>query len=204
MTGFVKICGLSTAEAVAVALEAGVDAIGFVFATSPRAVSPTAAAALAAPARGRARIVAVMRHPEPALAVAVQEQLEPDWLQTDAADFAGFDCRPGTVPLPVYRDGAETRGLPHRLLYESAHSGSGEQADWQAAAACASGRELILAGGLDPDNVAAAVARVRPWGVDVSSGVERVRGEKDAQAMRAFVTNARAAFAALESQGENP
>jgi hypothetical protein len=82
-----------------------------------------------------------------------------------------------------------------RYLYESAHSGAGERADWTEAARLATHGELVLAGGLDPRNVTEAVRTVRPFGVDVSSGVERARGEKDPALIQEFVTAARAASA---------
>jgi phosphoribosylanthranilate isomerase len=93
----------------------------------------------------------------------------------------------------VYRGSAELPPrLPPRLLFEGAVSGSGTTADWDAAAKLAARTQLILAGGLDPGNVGAAIRHVRPWGVDVSSGVERRRGEKDAQKIKEFVARARA------------
>lgn len=196
MTGWVKVCGLTDPEAVAAAIEAGVDAIGLVFAESPRAVSIEDALLLAGLARGHAAVVAVMRHPEPALAHEVQARVVPDLLQTDAADYAGFDLLPGIAALPVYRDHEvpDAAALPERLLFEGRNSGSGERADWGLAKRLAEGRRLVLAGGLDPDNVGDAVAAVRPWGVDVSSGVESAPGEKDPARIRAFVDAARAAW----------
>jgi phosphoribosylanthranilate isomerase len=83
--------------------------------------------------------------------------------------------------------------LPGRVLFESARSGAGERADWAAAAAVAASTQLVLAGGLQPGNVAEAVRTVRPFGVDVSSGVERERGVKDAPLIHEFVRAARAA-----------
>jgi phosphoribosylanthranilate isomerase len=83
--------------------------------------------------------------------------------------------------------------LPARCLFESGRSGAGEQADWSAAALLARTTQLVLAGGLNPANVAQAVAAVRPFGVDVSSGVERERGVKDEPLIREFVRAAREA-----------
>jgi phosphoribosylanthranilate isomerase len=77
-------------------------------------------------------------------------------------------------------------------LFEGAVSGSGRTADWEEARELALGTELILAGGLDAGNVTAAIRAVRPWGVDVSSGVERRRGEKDAGKIKEFVARVRA------------
>lgn len=192
MTHWVKICGLSDEAGVAAAVDAGADAIGFVFAPSPREVTPARAAALAERVRGAVTIVAVMRHPAPAFAAEVQRVLRPDYLQTDAADFDNIELGDAVSPLPVYRDdGALPAALPEQLLYEGALSGSGTTADWEAAKRCATGTRLILAGGLAPGNVAAAIAAVRPWGVDVSSGVEIAPGVKDPARIRAFIAAAR-------------
>ena len=119
MTGWVKVCGLTSPDAVAAAIEAGADAIGLVFAESPRAVSVDDAVLLAGLARGHAQVVAVMRHPERALAHEVQARVAPDLLQTDAADYEGFDLMPGIAALPVYRDHevGDAAALPGPLLF---------------------------------------------------------------------------------------
>lgn len=192
-----KICGLTDAESVATAIDAGANAIGLVFAKSPRAVSVEQAVLLAGLARGHASIVAVMRHPSADLAHEVQARINPDLLQTDAGDYADIQLLPGVAALPVYRDNepatADIAALPSRVLFEGRNSGHGETADWALAARVAAQREVVLAGGLDPDNVAAAIGNVRPFGVDVSSGVESAPGRKDAQRIREFVAAARAA-----------
>ena len=192
---WVKVCGMTSAAGVAAALEAGADAIGFVFAESVRKVDVDTALALAAPARGRAAIVAVMRHPEPAAAAAIVARFAPDWLQTDAGDFAALALPPGVAALPVYRDSAppDPGRLPARLLYESDHSGSGATADWTRAKALAGQTWLTLAGGLNPGNVGPAIENVAPAGVDVSSGVESRPGIKDPDLIHAFVAAARRA-----------
>jgi phosphoribosylanthranilate isomerase len=185
---FVKICGLTDSDGVEAAVAAGADAVGFVFAPSVRELTPRRAAELAAHVpRGVIR-VAVMRHPAPAAVDEVLRDFSPDWLQTDAEDFASLDLPPGCAALPVYREGrAAAADYPARLLFEGATSGSGTTADWDEAERIARRSQLILAGGLDAGNVAAAVERVRPWGVDTSSGVESSRGRKDPDKIRRFV-----------------
>ena len=197
MRVFVKICGLSTPRAVAAAVNAGADAIGFVFAQSPRQVTPKRARQLCAAVSPVIIRVAVMRHPLAAEWRAVADEFQPDWLQTDAADFAGLDVAEQIGRLPVYRD---TRLLDDTdvaadgpVLFEAAVSGEGARANWQRAASLAPGRQLILAGGLTPDNVGEAIATVRPWGVDVSSGVESKRGVKDVGRIAAFMQAVREA-----------
>lgn len=102
---FVKICGLTTPEGVAAALDAGADAIGFVFAPSVRRVTPAAAAALAAPARGRALCVAVTLHPTPDEVEGILDVFAPDLLQTDLADAETLSPRARARLLPVLREG---------------------------------------------------------------------------------------------------
>jgi phosphoribosylanthranilate isomerase len=191
---FVKICGLNSAEAVEAAVAAGVDAVGFVFAESPRQVTPEQAKALCAGVPAHVKRIAVMRHPHKADWERVIEVFEPNWLQTDAEDFRWIKLPASCAPLPVYRDSnaPADSDLPDRLLFEGTHSGSGRVADWDEASGLARVAEVILAGGLTADNVADAVSFVRPWGVDVSSGVERARGEKDPAKIREFVARVRA------------
>ena len=197
MSGFVKICGLTDAASVEWALAAGADAIGFVFADSPRRVTPRLARELALPARGRALCVAVTLHPDQDAIDAILADFAPDALQTDAGDFGTLRLPRSLPRLPVLRAGASAPLEPHqrRVLFEGPRSGSGHVADWQAAAALALQTDLILAGGLGPDNVENAIARVRPYGVDVSSGVESAPGRKDQSLIGSFVERARRAFA---------
>ena len=191
---WIKICGLSSAADVAAAAAAGADAIGFVFAPSVREVTPALAAQLAEPVRGQMAIVAVMRHPAPAAAHAALAALQPDYLQTDAGDYAQLELPAATRALPVYRDSVPLpAALSGRFLYESDMSGSGRVADWTRARDFAAAGELVLAGGLGPANVAAAIEAVQPAGVDVSSGVESSPGQKDPALIRSFVAAARRA-----------
>jgi len=192
---FVKICGLTSAAAVEAAIHGGADAVGFVFADSPRRVTPEAARALCRNLPPEIVRVAVMRHPSDAAWQEVRTVFQPDWLQTDAADFASLKIGKDYARLPVYRDAqAPSQSFwPATMLFEGTDSGAGRQADWRIAAQLAAQTDLILAGGLDPTNVAAAIAAVGPWGVDVSSGVESSRGVKDPDKIIDFIARARAA-----------
>lgn len=193
MSLFVKICGMTTPEAVAAAAAAGADAVGFVFADSPRAVDVTRAAELAEGLPAGVLRVAVFRHPGADLVSSVREGFRPDWLQSDISDRSGLRHGPGEF-LPVLRAGEPWPDpLPARLLFEGPVSGSGTVADWDEAARLARRTEVLLAGGLHPGNVTRAIDRVRPWGVDVSSGVEARRGVKDPEKIHAFIAAARAA-----------
>lgn len=286
---WIKICGLRDTVAARAAVEAGADAIGFVFAPSPRRVDPDTAGRIVAavrravpaggrgvgraaasgggPAEGRplavvgvfvnapvAEMVAVARHaglthiqlhgdePE-AVVAALQEQglaviravgLASGGSGPDAREPGGHNpdgdtpgVRPHDDHHPDGRTGAaghgaggERRGIPWEptgpdavevgaratqtradlVLVDAAvpgqRGGTGRVADWTAAARLARQRPVILAGGLRPDNVAEAVRAVRPWGVDVSSGVEHVRGVKDPESIVRFIEAARAAVPA--------
>jgi len=196
---FVKICGLTTPAAVAAAVDAGADAIGFVFAESPRRIEPAQAVELCRDVPDGIVRVAVMHHPSAAAWTAVRDHFRPDWLQTDADDFLALELGDHCVPLPVYRDSdaPPPARWPTPMLFEGRRSGSGTPADWDTAAAIARVADVILAGGLGPDNVAAAIAAVAPWGVDVSSGVESRPGVKDPHKIVDFVARARA----VESAG---
>jgi len=208
MNGWIKVCGITTSEAVTAAAEAGVDAIGFVFALSPRRVNTRRAAELALPVRHQLACVAVMHHPAQSEVDEVVREFHPHLLQTDLADFAALHLPQRVSRLPVLRaapsgtaarDSSASTEYPPRLLYEGARSGSGELSDWQQAAHIARHARLVLAGGLHAGNVAEAIRAVRPFGVDASSGLESRPGVKDTGKITAFVRAARAAFGEIEA-----
>jgi len=207
---WIKICGMTSEQAVEAALSQRVDALGFVFAPSVRRLEPLRAAQLAAPARAQALRVAVTLHPTQALLDQILREFDPDVLQTDREDLQRLRLPSSLGLLPVVRGvaapgasapGASAPGaLPPRILFEGAHSGSGAACDWEQAVRLSGATELILAGGLNVDNVASAIATVRPFGVDVSSGVESAPGHKSPQKIVQFVQAARAAFAGMEHE----
>jgi phosphoribosylanthranilate isomerase len=193
MSLWIKICGLTTEAGVQAALDAGADAIGFVFAPSPRQVSAQRAAELARTAPSRVARVAVMLHPSQALVDEVWSVFRPDVLQTDIEDLTTLRTPAELRLMPVVRAGRPmTAALPARILFEGPVSGRGVTADWKAASQLARIREVVLAGGLNAANVGEATALVRPFGVDVSSGVEAAPGVKDPMKIQEFVRNARA------------
>jgi phosphoribosylanthranilate isomerase len=197
---WLKICGMTTPEAVAATLDARADAMGFVFAQSVRKVTPQIAAGLAVPARGRLRLVAVTRNPSQEAVDEILRVFRPDVLQTDVADLSALRLPADLEVLPVLRglqdmsadSGRRANSLP-RILFEGQISGSGTTCDWDGAREVARRTELILAGGLNAGNVARAVAEVHPFGVDVSSGVEERPGLKSPAEIARFVAAARAA-----------
>jgi phosphoribosylanthranilate isomerase len=217
MTLRVKICGLSTAATLDVALDAGADAVGFVFfPPSPRHLGYDAARALGARVKGRAEKVALSVDADDAMLAAAVEALRPDALQLHGnetpARVAAIKQRFG---LPVMKAIAvEARGdlaaiagyvgVADRLLFDARApreatrpGGLGKAFDWRLLENLDPGIPFMLSGGLDADNVAEALRVTRARSVDVSSGVERSPGEKDPDKIRAFVRAARAAEAEL-------
>jgi phosphoribosylanthranilate isomerase len=211
----VKICGLSTLEALDVALEAGADMVGFVFfAPSPRHVAFDTARALGTRVRGRAQKVALSVDADDAMLDAVVEALHPDLLQLHGketpARVAALRQRFGlpvmkAIALATKGDLAVVatyRASADRLLFDARApreatrpGGLGKAFDWRLLENLDPGLPFMLSGGLDADNVGGALHITRAPGVDVSSGVERAPGEKDPDKIRAFIRAARQAAA---------
>ena len=189
MTTLIKICGMTDIAAVEASVDAGADAIGFVFAESVRRVSMRHAVEMSEYVPLQTKRVAVMLHPTADEWREVKDVFQPDVLQTDLADFEYLDVPDRIVKWPVLREGAMLDGdaLPDLFVYEGRASGSGETVDWQLAAQLAKRGNMILAGGLSTENVQEAVGQVAPFGVDVSSGVESSPGKKDATKIQAFI-----------------
>lgn len=198
---FVKICGVTSEEDALLAVAMGADALGFIFAPSTRQVSVQKVREIVRRLPPEVLTVGVFRdeHPErvvetvraggvraaqlhgsepPAVTAAVKAQV-PVVIKA----FAAGD--PAVADAAVH--GADA------VLLDGQRPGSGTVFDWSLAEDAPAHLRLVLAGGLDAANVASAVARVRPWGVDVASGVESVPGRKDPRKLRAFVQAARRA-----------
>jgi len=200
---WVKICGLTTRDAVEAAVAAGADAVGFVFAPSRRQVTAALAAQLAQGVPRSIPRVAVMLHPTQSQLDEVWSAFRPDVLQTDVEDLQTLRLPMGLLVMPVVRGGGgggvgvglkpDLQPKYRRILFEGPVSGVGSTSDWNGAAQLARTTELVLAGGLNAINVADAIATVRPFGVDVSSGVEAAPGIKDPARIHEFVQRARAA-----------
>ena len=195
MAIWVKICGLTSRDAVDAAVAAGADAVGFVFAPSWRQVTAAQATQLAQDVPRRISRVAVMLHPTQRQLDEVWSAFRPDVLQTDIEDLETLRVPAELAVMPVVRGGGVgLKPAGHlRILFEGPVSGAGSTADWQSAAQLARTTDLVLAGGLNASNVADAIAAVRPFGVDVSSGVEVSPGVKDPTRIQEFVRRARAA-----------
>jgi phosphoribosylanthranilate isomerase len=208
----IKICGLSTPETLAAALDAGCDMVGFVFfPPSPRHLTPPAAQALAARVEGRAARVALTVDADDATFDAIVAALDPEWLQLHGQEsperVAQVRRRYGrpimkALGLSVRADLAKARtyeGVADRLLFDAKPppgagrpGGNGLAFDWRLLQGRV-GRDWMLSGGLTPDNVAEAVTLLDPPGIDVSSGVESRPGIKDPALIASFIARARAA-----------
>ena len=194
MTAFVKICGLRERATIDVAVEAGASALGFVFwPRSVRYLDPAAAREACKGLGDDVLRVAVCLHPTRDEWQRIVDDFAPDVVQTDAADFEQLDVPVGIVRWPVLREGCGDPPATGTFVYEGGKSGAGEPVDWRMARAIGENRQMILAGGLAPDNIATAIDAAAPWGVDVSSGVESAPGQKDPDRIRAFIRAARAA-----------
>jgi phosphoribosylanthranilate isomerase len=193
MSVLVKICGLSDSHTVTSAIDAGADAVGFVFAKSVRRVSVDLAVEISRHVSSDVLRVAVMQHPTQEEWQLVADGFAPDVLQTDAADFDYLEVAESFVRWPVIREGQASAdgSMPDVFVYEGKKSGQGETVDWQAAGNIARRGKMILAGGLGAHNVAQAISLVRPYGVDVSSAVEASPGKKDVRKIAAFVAAAK-------------
>jgi len=202
-----KICGVSTPEAVRAALDGGAGWLGFVFfPSSPRNLAPAAAARLAEPARGRAKLTALLVDPADAQVDEVVRALRPDLIQLHGAESPSrvreIAARSGCAiikALPVAEAGdlapaAAYEEVVEHLMFDAKPpkdaalpGGSGRAFDWSLMAGRRFRRPWFLAGGLDPWNVAEAARASGAPLVDVSSGVERGPGLKDPALISAFL-----------------
>ena len=213
----VKICGLKTPEALDVALEAGADQVGFVFfAPSPRNLGYAASRALGERVKGRAEKVALTVDASDDRRGDLVDALRPDVLQLHGTETPErvvavrtrfglpvmkalpIEDRASLSPIRLYAKVADRIIFDARAPREATRPGGlGKTFDWRLLEGVDPGVPFMLSGGLDVGNVADALAITRAPGVDVSSGVERVPGEKDPDKIRAFVRTARLADAAL-------
>jgi phosphoribosylanthranilate isomerase len=198
---FVKVCGITSEEDALLAVAMGADAVGFVFAPSPRQIGPGKAAEIAKRLPAEIVTVGVFRD-EPRQRVV--DTVHKSGLR--AAQLHGRETPEvsrwvrARLPLLIKAFPAGDPQLDHAddygadaILVDSATPGSGEVFDWSLAEGAPTNRRVILAGGLTADNVGDAIRQVRPWGVDVATGVEASPGRKDARKLRAFVQAARLA-----------
>lgn len=210
---FIKICGMTNEEDALLAIALGADAVGFIFAPSTRQMQPI-----------QVRDI-VRRLPPEAFTVGVFRNEVPERV-IDIMHTVGLKC----AQLHGHETPEQTRAVRSKVGYvikafaagdpaldhfddygadfahvEGATPGSGVLFDWSLFEGAPRNRRVILAGGLRPDNVIAAIQQCRPWGVDLASGVESSPGRKDARLMRDFIKNARSVEEnRYVGQGEEP
>lgn len=206
---FVKICGITNEEDALLAVALDADAVGFVFAPSTRQVRPDDVRDIAKRLPYEAVTVGVFRNERPERVVEIVHKAnlraaqlhggEPDSDVAYVAERVPIVIR--ALPAGDARLSAAAAWPTDLVLVDSPEPGSGEMFDWGLTRNIPEGVRVLLAGGLTPENVADAVRTVRPWGVDVSSGVESSPGRKDPLKLKEFVRSAREAGAALEASG---
>jgi len=189
----IKICGICDLDAAKSAVEAGADLIGFHFCDSDRRVSPDEAKAILDELSVRPKIVGVFIDESPDEVRRIAEYVDLDLVQLHGSEQVGFDVgRPVMKVLKVVEGRLpDTDAWPDPIMLDSwsadQRGGTGRTWDWELARPLLSSRQVFIAGGLQPGNVGTVVSQLKPYGVDVSSGVEARVRVKDPDKMRAFV-----------------
>lgn len=194
----IKICGITDAATAALAAEAGATAIGLVFADSPRRVSARQAAEIARALPREVERIGVFRRGDLDRLPDILEHVDLDAIQVHRAEELPLALH-GREVIPGVRV-EYTSDFRHGRVLVDSPLGEGSGVAWNFADVrrFAQGRRVILAGGLSAANVAEAIRLARPHGVDVSSGVERAPGVKDAALVRAFIQAARETLDAVQ------
>jgi phosphoribosylanthranilate isomerase len=197
---WVKICGITNEDDALLAIALGADAVGFVFASgSSRQVSPAAARDIVRRLPREAITVGVFRDERPERVVEIVNKCGLKGAQLHGREPAS-EVRWIRKRLPFVIQGftagdpaiaSVANGPVDVVLVDAQNPGSGVAFDWALAEGVPGGIRLMLAGGLTPDNVGDAIRRVRPWGVDVSTGVEMTPGKKDPRKLRRFIESAK-------------
>jgi phosphoribosylanthranilate isomerase len=212
---FVKVCGITSEEDALLGVAMGADALGFVFAPgSPRQVTPTLVRDIVRRLPSDVMTVGVFRDERPERVVEIVNTVGLSGAQLHGREPMS-EARQirQRVPFLIQAFAAGDPALSSAgnspadvILVDSPTPGSGRVFDWTLAEGAPGGVRLLLAGGLDPENVAEAIRRVRPWGVDVNSGVETFvgSGHKDARKVRRFIEVARVVGEDVEVDGWTP
>jgi len=212
----IKICGIKDSEMLNAAIDAGADIVGFMhFPKSPRHLGIEDIGFLISEARGRVETAVITVDPDNSI-IAEIAMFDPDWLQLHGSEnvhrVETIRAEGGVPVMKVLPIGAaedvdvvaEYESVADRILLDAKPpmkatrpGGLGMQFDWDLLKTLDPALEFMLSGGLTPDTVASAIEKVKPFGIDVSSGVESAPGVKDAGLIRAFIENARAAAAKI-------
>lgn len=205
---FVKVCGITSEADALLAVGFGADAVGFVFAPSPRQVAASTVGDIVKRLPHGVLSVGVFRDEAPSRVVEIANAAGLGAVQLHGHETAE-ECRwvRQRVPMSIKAFSAGDRTIARfdefgadYLLVDGPSPGSGEVFDWRLGEGVVDPGRLIVSGGLTPENVGQAVAHLRPFGVDVSTGVESEPGRKDPQRVRDFVAAARAAAGALSRE----
>ena len=198
---FIKICGITNEQDALLAVALGADALGFVFAPSPRQVAPSKVREIVRRLPSEIVTVGVFRDELPKRINDIMQEAHLQGAQlhghesllitSEVSESVRFSIKAVVAGSPDAARADEF--VCDAILVDGLSPGSGEVFDWQLMNEIPLGLRLILSGGLHPENVKEGIDRVRPWGVDVSSGVEKSHGLKDPVKMRQFIANARAA-----------
>ncbi len=189
----VKICGICDFDAAQAAIEAGADLLGFHFCSSDRHVSPEEAKAIVDALAVRPRIVGVFIDQDASEVRQIADFVGLDMLQLHGSEEPGFDAGRPVIKVLKIREGQvpDAAAWPDPIMLDSwsidQRGGTGRAWDWELARELLMTRKVFIAGGLEPGNVGKVVSEFKPYGVDVSSGVEASVRVKDHNKVRAFV-----------------
>ena len=193
MTVQVKICGICDADGARAAIEAGADLLGFHFCSSDRRVTPEEARAIVDGLSLRPTIVGVFIDQDPDEVRQIGDFVGLDLLQLHGSEPPGYDAGRPVMKVLKVKDGQipDAGAWPDPIMLDSwsadQRGGTGQTWDWESARELLATRRVFIAGGLQPGNVSKVVTAFKPYGVDVSSGVESAVRVKDPDKVRAFV-----------------
>jgi len=213
MTGpVIKICGITTEADALLAAGFGADALGFIFAPSPRQVTPSTVSDIVKRVPAEVLTVGVFRDESPRRVVEIANTVGLGAVQLHGHEsIEDVQWVASRVPCSIKAFAAGEAAIARfeefgcdYMLIDGASPGSGEVFDWRLAEGVVDPRRLFVSGGLTPDNVGRAIVALHPHGVDVASGVERVPGEKDPKKLAAFVAEVRRAASAVAAEHPDP
>ena len=191
MKTLIKICGIKRLDDLECAIQHGADLIGFVFVkSSPRYIEPKSVTSLLQSVSEKIKTVAVMQHATQTRLDSILQAFKPTYIQTDADDFSSLDLPNDIKKIRVYREeqGFDLSSIDDEslALMEGPISGSGQMVSKEFLKKACKRKRLLIAGGLSPENIQSILKEVKPYGVDVSSGVESSRGNKSKEKIIQF------------------
>ena len=191
MKTLIKICGIKRLDDLECAIQNGADLIGFVFVkSSPRYIEPSSVTNLLQSVPEKIKTVAVMQHATQNDLDSILDAFKPRYIQTDADDFLSLDLPSNIKKIRVYREQEDfdlsSIDDESLALLEGPISGSGHMVNKEFLKKACKRKRLLIAGGLSPENIQSILKEVKPYGVDVSSGVESSRGNKSKEKIIQF------------------